>query len=350
MDYLGAFNYEDEILNYMLTEEGRVMVNTNGTYEYQYFLKDLPVATGIGNTRVTFTSAGTVIQEDAYYPFGILERSGNPAMAGQMEGLSHQNGLDDPNQYLYNGKELQGDYGLGWYDYGPRFYDVELGRWHVVDPLAEKIYSLTPFRYGFNNPLRFLDPDGKTEEERQTALKRAKKWIGSKYGSCSDPVLGKTTIDCSGLVRDAMSQNANIEDPIQLWKKGDRGVDVIVKASTKIQSINDITTGNIVVWKSDGRDFGHVAMISDVQRKNDKVVSYKVIHAEGPWENKDYGISGGGNVNETEIIVGGKRGYSRSKYKHKFYKWDSPDDQKKNMEYDPCCFEQIGLQLESTSN
>jgi hypothetical protein len=38
LDYIGSFVYEDNKLRYLLTNEGRVMVNDDGTYEYQYFL------------------------------------------------------------------------------------------------------------------------------------------------------------------------------------------------------------------------------------------------------------------------------------------------------------------------
>jgi hypothetical protein len=66
VDYIGNFVYEDGTLKYILTGEGRVVVNSGGTYEYQYFLKD-----HLGNTRVTFNQNGQIIQEDAYYPFGM---------------------------------------------------------------------------------------------------------------------------------------------------------------------------------------------------------------------------------------------------------------------------------------
>lgn len=68
------------------------------------------------------------------------------------------------NQYTYNYKESNEDFGLNLLDYGARWYDASLGRWWSVDPLAEKTPRWSPYHYGFDNPLRFVDPNGMESE------------------------------------------------------------------------------------------------------------------------------------------------------------------------------------------
>ena len=142
-EYISGIHYKNNVLDFITTEEGRAVRNpADGSYRYEYSLNDY-----LGNKRVSFDDNGgvaRVIQEDEYYAFGLNRQK---FLSG------------DKNNYLYNGKEEQ-DVLTDEYDYGARFYDPVIGRWNVVDPLAEKMRRHSPYNYAFNNPIRFVDPDG----------------------------------------------------------------------------------------------------------------------------------------------------------------------------------------------
>lgn len=134
-DYLGNVVYENGVAKLLLTGYGYVSLNDK---KYHYYLQDHQ-----GNNCVVVDSSGKVEETNHYYPFG-----GAFASTGNVQ------------PYKYNGKELDAKKGLNWYDYGARMYDPTLGRWHRVDPLAEKYYGITPYNYCFDNPIKYIDPDG----------------------------------------------------------------------------------------------------------------------------------------------------------------------------------------------
>jgi len=60
---------------------------------------------------------------------------------------------------VWNAEEQQKNR-VSWYDYGARFYDPQIGRWTIVDPLTEIYTSTTPYAYVRNNPIKAFDPNG----------------------------------------------------------------------------------------------------------------------------------------------------------------------------------------------
>ncbi len=146
IDYLGSIVYLNNIADYILTPEGRAVSDGNGGFSYEFFIKD-----HLGNTRVSFDQNGKVLQDNSYYPYGM----------DMGESLTYIGNSYSENKYKYNGKELQDDFDLDWYDYGERFNDPAIARFITIDPLSEKYPDISPYTYVGNNPVNAIDPDGR---------------------------------------------------------------------------------------------------------------------------------------------------------------------------------------------
>jgi RHS repeat-associated protein len=63
--------------------------------------------------------------------------------------------------YKFGGKEYDEMHGLNWYDFETRYYSGIIPAFMTIDPLAEKYYSVSPYAYCMNNPVKYVDPDGR---------------------------------------------------------------------------------------------------------------------------------------------------------------------------------------------
>ncbi len=144
-DYVGNTIHENGHLKMVLFPGGyaryALMPNENGLFGCSalnyYYNKDY-----LGNNRDVIGEDGE-IQRTEYGSFGTPYPQ-DPAISGVQP-------------FKYNGKEFDKMHGLNWYDYGARMYDPVLSRFHTMDPLAEKYYSVSPYAYCLNNPILYAD-------------------------------------------------------------------------------------------------------------------------------------------------------------------------------------------------
>ncbi len=145
--YSGSLIYTKSGGSYTLESTGftggRIINSTGNSTAYYYTCDHL------GSIRTITDDTGAIVEQNDYYPFGKRHSSGNnyPRLS--------------TNRYKFNGKEEQTTGRANYLDYGARMYDNEIGRWLTIDPSGEKYYGTSSYVYCMNNPVKFVDPDGR---------------------------------------------------------------------------------------------------------------------------------------------------------------------------------------------
>lgn len=205
------------------------------------------------------------------------------------------------NKYLYNGKELQvdgfGDVSLDWYDYGARFYDPSLGRFHTLDPLAEKFSHQSPYVYADNNPILFIDFMGMNAElhirgsEAEATTAELNKSTNLELELGSD---GKVVITGGEAVNDAdkaLEKTIKSEEVVVMLKTGE-------KTEGNNQVVGGAYVGNRVL--PDGKVLGTQKIdlpdCTDAESKNIASAGDIILHeaVEGYYAGKEVYDSGTG--------------------------------------------------------
>ncbi|MTI38716.1 RHS repeat-associated core domain-containing protein, partial [Fulvivirga lutimaris] len=107
---------------------------------------------------------------------------------------------------LYNGKEEITDLDVNWYAYGARNYDAALGRFFNIDRFAEMYYDFTPYQYGANNPIKFIDVNGDSLDiagDKEMAINDLKSLVRKKHRDRIDydKETGEVSFNTEGLKR-----------------------------------------------------------------------------------------------------------------------------------------------------
>ena len=218
----------------------------------------------LGSSSYITGNDGKVSQHTEYIAFGEI--------------LFDEHNTEHTMPYLFNGKELDSETGL--YYYGARYYDPKVSIFVNVDPLREKAPNWTPYRFGFNNPIRYTDPDGGWEWDAVGNLKAQKgdnsytlaKFLGTNQKNAMIILnRGGVTVNDKGILNLKVGQVLNKKD---LWVSFKSASGVVVNNSR--EAVSHYFNGNGESADVGNKSTKELLSSSKFQEKHTKITSKAV--------------------------------------------------------------------------
>src|SRR5690554_369622 len=194
--YLGSYEIYRKYVNNVLDIErttvhvsddtGRIAMleaRTVGTDPSLPFLQRYIYSNHLQSASLELDEDGAIISYEEYHPYGTTSYQANNTNINSLA-----------KRYRYTGKERDEESGL--YYHGARYYIPWLARWTAVDPLESKYAGMSPYNYGFNNPVVFNDPSGNSPDLPETSKSEyGEKQVYIHKGSYVDDGFGGVTRD-----------------------------------------------------------------------------------------------------------------------------------------------------------
>ena len=125
----------------------------------------------LGSSSYITNLEGEVVQHIEYVPFGEVF-------------VEERNNIWN-TPYLFNAKEFDEETGL--YYYGARYYEPRVSLWISTDPMQEKTSNITTYAYCINNPVAYIDHDGKFSKKWMANISRT--WYNLWHKQKAGPII-----------------------------------------------------------------------------------------------------------------------------------------------------------------
>ena len=282
-DYSDGHIYENGHLKYGDMAGGYYSPDSLGVHRFYFYVYDHQ-----HNVRLVLNENKHIEEQNNYYPFG----------------MPHADHLASAQLKKTTGKEWDIQNGLYWLDFGARLYDPVLGSFTTQDPLAEKYYHISPYAYCANNPVNYIDPDGKKiwilNEKGYLLRKKTKDKVDiiqiqrsyPKYDMLGNEINMSIKIPSGSIESVSICKQASNNKKIDFIKV--RGDDVGTKLFEFLSKATDVEWSQTKTGKNLEEGKNYIETIHDVQqckpsvldKKSDKDVIREINHSH-PNGNKE---------------------------------------------------------------